>query len=157
MKRYNVKATSLNKKLEYEAGLEANSPDEAREIFTTQVQNQVRHDYGTSRRGLSYLTDPCTLEIKEVPHQATTIDPEIFHNLRIASALALEINSGLKIGSGSVMKVARDKCGSLHSRKSVVLQDYVAWLAVWFQENHPDMPKYIPNERVQKAMKKVLR
>jgi hypothetical protein len=81
-------------------------------------------------------------------------DMEIFHNLQIAAALALEINTGLKHSRGSARKLAARMCGSYETTKVGVLKDYVAWLTEWFEENHEDKPHYTPNPSVRRAMEK---
>lgn len=71
----------------------------------------------------------------------------MFHNLQVLHGLALEINSGLKLSSrGSVMKVAKAKCGSSKQTKRGVLIDYVAWMRASFD--------YEPSGSVLKAMSK---
>ena len=80
---------------------------------------------------------------------------EIFHNLQVAAALALEINTNRRFNNGSVMRLAANMCGSKHHTKVAVLRDYVAWLTKWFEERSPDpVKKYEPNPSVRRAMEK---
>jgi hypothetical protein len=72
----------------------------------------------------------------------------MFMDLRIAAALALEINTGLKVGrGGSVMQHAAKKCGSSKRTKKGVLADYVAWMKATY-------PQYEASPSVVKAMGK---
>lgn len=85
--------------------------------------------------------------------EPVSVDPKLFHKLRVASGLALEINSGLQISArGSVMKLAAEMCGSTARTKVAVLRDYTAWLEKDFKENYPGKPAYVPNPSVRKAM-----
>jgi len=53
----------------------------------------------------------------------------MFHHVRIASALGLEVSIGIKVSSrGSTMKLAAQTCGSSKRTKKGVLGDYVEWL-----------------------------
>lgn len=52
-----------------------------------------------------------------------------FQYIRVAHALALEINTGLKVArGGSVMVLAAGYCGSTKRTKKGVLRDYLAWM-----------------------------
>jgi hypothetical protein len=53
---------------------------------------------------------------------------QVFHLLRTAHALALEINTGMSMGRRSTMTVAAMYCGSTKRTKKGVLRDYVAFL-----------------------------
>lgn len=161
-KAWKVTAVSLNDLRGYEVNLEpgvADSEDEARKLFTETVVGHVKAEFQGAVAGIPWLPCPDTIACEQVPHQdaSGSVDFDVFQNLRIASALALEIRSGLKVGSQSVMNVARDMCGSAHRRKLLVLKDYVEWLAKWFQENHPDLPAYTPNPYVRRALEEVPR
>jgi len=71
---------------------------------------------------------------------------QLFHHMRIASALGLEISTGMKMSSaGSTMKLAAGICGSAKRTKKGVLADYVAWM----QATYPD---YRPAPSVVKAL-----
>jgi hypothetical protein len=75
-------------------------------------------------------------------------DVTLFHHLRIASGLGLEINTGMKLSSGgSIMQVAAKKCGSTKRTKKGVLADYVAWMQATY-------PTYSPAASVLKALGK---
>lgn len=71
---------------------------------------------------------------------------KFFRYLQVASALALEINTGMKFSNrGSVMLIARDACGSSKRTKRGVLKDYVGWLRTV-------RPGYEPSASVAKAI-----
>jgi len=72
----------------------------------------------------------------------------LFHHMRIASGLGLEISTGMKMSrQGSVMLVAAKTCGSTKRTKKGVLADYVAWM----QSTYPD---YKPAPSVLRALGK---
>lgn len=52
----------------------------------------------------------------------------IYQDLRVAHALSIEINTGLKMSRGSVMNLAKEYSGSSKRTKRGVLRDYVEWL-----------------------------
>jgi hypothetical protein len=70
---------------------------------------------------------------------------ELFHLMRVASALGLEINTGMKVGRGSVMQVAAQLCGSKKRTKKGVLADLVKYTGERF-------PEYQPAPSVQRAL-----
>jgi hypothetical protein len=75
-------------------------------------------------------------------------DIMLFHHMRIASALGLEVNTGMKMSStGSTMKLAAGICGSTKRTKRAVLADYVAWMAATY-------PDYRPAPSIVKALGK---
>lgn len=53
---------------------------------------------------------------------------DVFQLIRVAHALSVEINTGLKMSRGSVMNLAKKYCGSSKRTKRGVLIDYVAYL-----------------------------
>lgn len=54
---------------------------------------------------------------------------QAFQLTRVAYALAIEVNTGLKVGrGGSLMTLAASYCGSSKRTKRGVLKDYVAFL-----------------------------
>lgn len=73
----------------------------------------------------------------------------LFHHMRIASALGLEVTTGMKISSraGSLMKLAAQVCGSSKRTKKGVLADYVKWMSETY-------PGYRPAPSVVKALGK---
>lgn len=71
----------------------------------------------------------------------------VFQVLRVAAALALEINTGLKHSQGSIMNLAKAYCGSPKRTKKGVLLDYTEWLKA-------EMPGYEPNPSVARALTK---
>lgn len=84
----------------------------------------------------------------EVGEGGTVITGEhihLFNHLRIASALGLEINTGMKMSRGSTMQVAAGVCGSKRRTKKGVLKDYVAWMSATY-------PNYTPAPSVVKAL-----
>lgn len=63
---------------------------------------------------------------------------ELFHLMRVASALGLEINTGLKMSrGGSTMSVAAQLCGSTKRTKKGVLADLVKFTGERFPEYKP--------------------
>jgi len=68
--------------------------------------------------------------------------------MRVAAALALEINTGMKMsGRGSTMLLAASYCGSEKRTKKGVLKDYDKWLS----EN---LPNYRPLPSIAEALSK---
>jgi hypothetical protein len=77
----------------------------------------------------------------------------VFQLLRVGHALALEINTGMKVAGGrSVMQLAAGYCGSTKRTKKGVLRDYIAFLA----ENLPHTADgaYQPSPSIQRALGK---
>lgn len=87
----------------------------------------------------------------EVSDSGTLITGEhvhLFNHMRLASALGLEVNTGMKVSSrGSAMQSAARVCGSTKRTKKGVLKDYVAWM----QATYPD---YNPAPSIVKALAK---
>ena len=78
---------------------------------------------------------------------------EVFQLLRVAHALAMEINTGMKMSSaGSVMQLAASYCGSAKRTKKAVLRDYAAWLSEVLPHT-PDGP-WQPSPSIAKAIAK---
>ena len=71
----------------------------------------------------------------------------LFQALRVAAALALEINSGLSHSRGSVMNLAKQYSGSPKRTKKGVLLDYTEWL-------RSQIDGYEPNPSVARALAK---
>lgn len=69
----------------------------------------------------------------------------LYRHLALASALGLEITTGMKMSRGSSMLAAKAVCGSLKRTKKGVLKDYVAWLSATY-------PQYRPAPSVLKAL-----
>lgn len=70
----------------------------------------------------------------------------LFRCMAVASALALEVNTGMKMSSkGSTMSVAKSLCGSAKRTKRAVLKDYVKWMRATY-------PDYRPAPSVVKAI-----
>lgn len=73
---------------------------------------------------------------------------DIFRIKAIESALALEINTGMKMSHGaSPMKMAARICGSVKRTKLGVLRDLVAWCEL-------QVPQYRPMPSTVKALAK---
>lgn len=70
----------------------------------------------------------------------------VFQLLRVASALAIEIDTGMRHSGGSVMLLAKQYCGSPKQTKRGVLRDYTKWLET-------QLPGYEPNPAVLRALK----
>lgn len=71
-----------------------------------------------------------------------------FQYIRVAHALALEVNTGLKVGrGGSVMVLAAEYCGSTKRTKKGVLRDYLAWMPTV-------VPNYEPTASIARAVAK---
>lgn len=88
------------------------------------------------------------IEVSEGGTLITGEHVKMFQHLRIASALGLEINTGLKMSrGGSMMQLAAKVCGSPKRTKKGVLADYVKWMG----ETYPD---YRPAPSVLKALGK---
>jgi hypothetical protein len=69
-------------------------------------------------------------------------------HLALAHALALEINTGIKVSrSYSPMLLAKAQCDSAKRTKKGVLRDYVKWVQTWY-------PEYQPSDSLKKAMTK---
>lgn len=75
---------------------------------------------------------------------------DAFQVMRVAHALAIEINTGLKMSNGSVMLLAKEYCGSSKRTKRGVLIDYIAWLK-------EVLPDYEPSASINQAMAKPLK
>jgi hypothetical protein len=80
---------------------------------------------------------------------ATPAATAAFQYLRVAHALALEINTEMAMSRGSIMNLAKRYCGSPKRTKRGVLKDYVEWLPTV-------IPNYVPapGEGVAKALVK---
>jgi hypothetical protein len=76
----------------------------------------------------------------------------VFQLLRVAHALSLEINTGMKFPGGSAMMLAASYCGSVKRTKKGVLRDYVAFL----KESMPHTAEgpWQPSNSITKAMEK---
>jgi hypothetical protein len=72
---------------------------------------------------------------------------DVYQVLRVAHALSIECNTGLRMSRGSVMNLAKEYCGSPKRTKRGVLKDYVEWLKVV-------LPDYEPSATIVKAMAK---
>lgn len=72
---------------------------------------------------------------------------DVFQVLRVAHALSIEINTGLKMSRGSVMNLAKQYCGSSKRTKRGVLRDYVEWLK-------EVLPDYEPSDTIVEAIAK---
>ncbi len=79
----------------------------------------------------------------------TGVDTKVFQYVRVAHALALEINiPGMKVArGGSLMLLAASYCGSSKRTKKGVLRDYIAWMK-------KQVPGWEPSESVAKAAAK---
>jgi hypothetical protein len=84
-------------------------------------------------------------------HGNTTITGDsitLYRHMAIASALGLEVNTGMKMSHGrSTMQVAAGVCGSTKRTKKGVLADYVAWMKTTY-------PAYTPAPSIVRALAK---
>lgn len=65
-----------------------------------------------------------------------------FQLLRVRRGLKLEIETGMKLSSGgSVMKLAKQYCGSIRQTKRNVYADYDAWMVAQGFDSVPLKPK----------------
>lgn len=79
--------------------------------------------------------------------QAVSVLPDVYRELAIAHALALEINTGMKHSKGSIMNLAREVSGTLKRTKRGVLGDYVKYLGTV-------IPGYQPSPNIAQALVK---
>jgi hypothetical protein len=77
----------------------------------------------------------------------TGVAIDAFQITRVAHALSIECNTGLKMSRGSVMNLAKEYCGSPKRTKRGVLKDYVEWLKLV-------IPGWEPAPTIVKAMAK---
>lgn len=90
------------------------------------------------------------MAVQSDDHGNVVVTGEHIHMVRrmqIASALGLEITTGMKFSRGSMMQMAARECGSAKRTKKGVLTDYVKWM-------HAQYPQYRPAPSVAKALGK---